>query len=100
MDRPTLSEALKNRDVVLRAFIDAHGRLSSIPTKLSKRLVVLDIIAQEFEIGELYTEAQVKEVLVRFHPDHAALRRHLVENEFMERRDGTYWRAGGTVDGL
>ena len=100
MDRPTLVEALKNRDVVLRAFIDANGQLASIPTKISKRLVVLDLIAQEFEVGEVYTEAQVKEILTRFHPDHAALRRYLVEEEFMERRDGLYWRAGGTVDGL
>lgn len=30
------------------------------------------------------------------HPDVAALRRHLVDEGFLERRDGFYWRAGGT----
>lgn len=45
MDRPSLAEALKHKDVVLRAFLDVNGRLSAIPTKLSKRLVVLDHIA-------------------------------------------------------
>lgn len=98
MDRPALTEALKNKDVVLRAFVDSHGRLSSIPTKLGKRLVVLDLIAQDFEIGRLYPEAQVNEILNRRHADHAALRRYLVDNEFLERRDGYYWRAGGTVE--
>ncbi|WP_235531297.1 DUF2087 domain-containing protein [Phycicoccus sp. Soil748] len=30
----------------------------------------------------------------------AALRRYLVEEGFMDRRDGRYWPAGGTVDGI
>lgn len=98
MDRPALSHALTNRDVVLRAFIGADGRLSSIPTKLTKRLVILDHIAQSFEPGLRYTEAEVNDVMHRFHPDHAALRRYLVENEFLERDGGLYWRSGGTTD--
>lgn len=97
MERPTLADALKNKDVVLRAFLGADGRLASIPTKLSKRLVVLDHIAQDFAIGERYSEAHVNTILRRYHDDHAALRRYLVENEFLERRDGVYWRSGGTV---
>lgn len=99
MNRPALSDALRNREAVLRAFVGADGRLSSIPTKLSKRLVVLDLVAQDFEIGHQYPEAEVNTKLRRWHDDHAALRRYLVENEFLERRDGLYWRAGGTVDG-
>lgn len=98
MDRPTLQEALKHRDAVLRAFFDADGRLCSIPTRLAKRLVVLDRIAQDFEIGRTYPEAYVNTILRRYHSDHAALRRYLVENEFLERRDGEYWRAGGSVE--
>lgn len=98
MDRPALTEALKNEEVVLRAFVGADGRLASIPTKLSKRLVVLNLIAQDFEIGRTYPEAEVSEILARRHPDFAALRRYLVENAFLERHDGMYWRAGGTTD--
>ncbi|HQF03029.1 MAG TPA: DUF2087 domain-containing protein [Phycicoccus sp.] len=100
MDRPALLDALRNRDAVMRAFLAPDGSLRDIPTKIGKRLVVLDHLAQSFEVGQLYPEAEVNEILHRFHPDHAALRRYLVEEEFMERRDGTYWRAGGTVDGL
>ena len=97
MDRPALTDALRHREVVLRAFVGADGRLSAIPTKLSKPHVVLDLIAQRFEIGVTYPESEVNAVLKRFHDDHAALRRYLVENEFLERRDGLYWRAGGTT---
>ncbi len=98
MDRPLLTDALQNRDAVLRAFLAADGSLVAIPTRLRKRLVVLDHLAQEFEIGEIYTEVEVNARLRAFHPDVAALRRYLVEHGFLDRRDGTYWRSGGTVD--
>lgn len=97
MDRPALTDALAHRDAILRAFIGADGRLSSIPTKLTKRLVILDHITQSFEPGIRYAEAEVNEVMHQFHPDHAALRRYLVENEFLERDAGVYWRSGGNV---
>lgn len=83
---------------VLRAFFDEDGSLRSIPTRHAKRLVVLDRVAQSFEPGERYQEAEVNLVLRRFHSDHAALRRYLVENGFLAREAGVYWRSGGTVD--
>ena len=76
----------------------ADGRLHTIPSKQSKLLVVLDHIAQSFEPGEKYTEREVNDVLTRFHPDFAALRRYLVENQFLTREDSIYWRSGGTFD--
>jgi hypothetical protein len=36
-------------------------------------------------------------VLRRFHPDVAALRRYLVDEGFLDREAGVYWRAGGRV---
>ena len=98
MDRPQLSEALRNREVVLSAFVGADGRLASIPTKLIKRLVVLDFVAQDFEPGTHYREAEVNAILARRHDDHAALRRYLVDEGFMDRRDGTYWRTDAVAD--
>lgn len=83
---------------VLRAFLAPDGSLHTIPTKHRKRLVVLDHIAQSFEPGRVYPEAEVDQILWRFHPDHAALRRYLVENDFLTREDGHYWRSGGTFE--
>ena len=37
-----------------------------------------------------------RRTLKAVHPDYAALRRYLVDEEFLHRRDGYYWRAGGT----
>lgn len=73
------------------------GRLVTMPTKRSKRLLVLDHVAQEFEPGRRYAEAEVDAVLTGFHDDHAALRRYLVEEGLMSREGGVYWRSGGTV---
>ncbi|MEO7058448.1 MAG: DUF2087 domain-containing protein [Lapillicoccus sp.] len=98
MDRPTLADALRNRESVLRAFVSPDGALTSMPTKIAKRLVVLDHIAQSFAIGERWDEREVNDRLRRFHPDVASLRRYLVEEGFLERRDGSYWRAGGTTE--
>jgi hypothetical protein len=83
---------------VLSNFLTDDGRLRTIPAKHSKLLVVLDHLAQQFEPGQKYAEPEVNEVLQRFHPDFAALRRYLVENDFMTREDAVYWRSGGTFD--
>ncbi len=78
-----------------QAFLD--GRLVHLPTKESKRLVVLDHIAQRFEPGERYTEKQVNASLSEIHADTATLRRDMVDFGFLDRADGEYWRSGGTV---
>jgi hypothetical protein len=82
---------------VLRHFLEG-GRLRSIPATKGKRRVVLDFLAGQFEPGRTYPEREVNRILARFHSDVAALRRYLVDEEFLERRAGSYWRAGGTFD--
>ena len=84
---------------VLRAFVK-DGRLTAIPSSYAKRLQILDRIVQDFEVGVRYSEPRVNDILQRWHPDHAALRRYLVDDGFLERQGGggSYWRCGGTVD--
>jgi hypothetical protein len=84
---------------VLRAFF-RDDRLVSIPASHAKRLVVLDVLAQDFEPGVRYSEKQVNLILGKRHADTAALRRYLVDDGFLEREGGggSYWRAGGTFE--
>lgn len=82
---------------VLRRFFRG-GRLTSIPSMRSKRLVVLDYLVQAFEPGRAYSERVVNETLSRYHSDVASLRRYLVDERLMERGGGYYWRCGGTFD--
>ena len=86
---------MTDRDRVLDTFM-RDGRITQIPRQRAKRRILLDLLAQEFEPGVRYSERDVNETLARFHPDTAALRRYLVDEEFMERDAGLYWRAGGT----
>lgn len=72
-------------------------RLTEIPSARGKRLVVLERLALEFEPGRRYTEPEVNDLLGRFNPDYASLRRHLVDEGLLDREVGVYWRSGGRV---
>lgn len=69
-----------------------------MPTKRAKRLLVLDHVAQAFEPGRTYREAEVDRILIGFHDDYPALRRYLVDEGFLTREENVYWRIGGTVE--
>lgn len=83
---------------VMRAFV-RDGRIVAFPTARSKMRQLLDLLSQDFEPGRRYTEKAVNEILGRWHPDVATLRRYLVDEGFLNREGGggRYWRAGGTV---
>lgn len=83
--------------LVLARFFE-RDRLREIPAARAKRLVVLERIVQEFEPGLRYDEREVDRRLQLFHPDHAALRRYLVDEGLMTRVHGSYWRSGGRFD--
>jgi hypothetical protein len=74
------------------------GRLIVMPRRRAARLAVLDLLASEFEPGNRYSEKTVNSVLSRYNPDVCTLRRYLVDEDFMARADGDYWRVGGTVE--
>lgn len=92
------------RAVLARFFVG--DRLEALPAQRSKRLVVLERLALEFEAGHRYPEPEVNALLGAFHPDHSSLRRALVDEGFLDREPGTtrdgwstvvYWRSGGRV---
>jgi biotin operon repressor len=74
-------------------FILPDGRLKEIPAQRRKLEVVLRYLARTFEPGVKYAEKQVNQILARFHPDTATLRRELVGYGFMKREAGgaAYW---------
>jgi hypothetical protein len=85
------------RAAVLAAFFDDGGRLLVMPARRGKRLVVLDQLAQRFEPGRRYRETDVNRLLRPAHDDVAMLRRYLVDEGFLTREEGVYWRSGGTA---
>jgi hypothetical protein len=90
-----------------RAVLDRYfsGRvLIEIPAQRAKRLVVLQRLALEFDVGRRYTEREVNEVLHPFNRDWSSLRRGLVDEGFLDREHADdqnwYWRSGGRVTEL
>lgn len=92
-----LGAASEDEEAVLRTFF-RNGRLTEIPAKVSKRRIVLERIALEFEPGVRYDENEVNVIVGRFLNDYASLRRYLVDEGLLSRERGVYWRTGGRVE--
>jgi hypothetical protein len=60
-------------------------RLKEIPA--SRKWLV-----NQFDIGVNYPERLVNDILKRYHPNCATLRRELVACQLMQRENGAYWR--------
>jgi hypothetical protein len=77
---------------VLDNFLASDGRLKEIPASRKKRWVVLRFLAEKFEAGRRYPEAELNEILQRHHQDSATLRREMIGYRMMARDHGIYWR--------
>ena len=81
---------------VLRTFFEGE-RLKQIPANRKQFLVIVKWLVNQFEEGVNYPERQVNEIIMRFHPDYATLRRAMIDHGFMERKSGIYWRLPATA---
>jgi hypothetical protein len=81
-------------DPQLRAFVRG-GAIAVMPSRVSRRRLLLREVAQAFEPGVRYSERDVSQFLAALYPDYAALRRYLVDAGLLDRADGEYWRSGG-----
>lgn len=77
---------------VLKAFVDADGKLSQMPASRKKRGAVLRWLMRDFAEGTRYSEKEVNEAIQRHHWDSATLRRELVGHAMLARKDRIYWR--------
>jgi len=68
-------------------------KIASIPRKPAVRLRLLQEIVGRLEPERVYPETELRDILVEFSPDHAALRRYLVEGGLISRdsAEGIYW---------
>lgn len=79
---------------ILATYVDADGRLTSIPATRSKRAVVLRHVAERLAAGRTYSEVELNEVLRTMHDDVATIRRELVAEKLVVRtRAGVYKRS-------
>jgi len=91
---PTLGDGIESEPWehdVLRHFFTGQ-RLKEIPVNHKRRQPVLKWLATRFDPAKRYPESQVNALLQNHHPDCAALRRYLVDDGYLRRERGIYWR--------
>lgn len=72
------------------AFFDTDGKLKNLPASKPKRELVLRHLAGKLEANRVYSEAEVNDFIIRFHPDACTIRRELVGHKLMVRQAGKY----------
>jgi len=73
-------------------FFRPDGSLITIPVKVTKKIAVLHRIAERLSPDVRYPEKALNEIIASFHPDTAAIRRHMIEYGILERDSGSvYW---------
>jgi hypothetical protein len=79
---------------LVSSYIQADGSLKMIPSQTKKIKIILEYIIDAFEFDTSYSEVEVNEILKKFNPDTAILRRYLVDYKYLDReKDGSrYWR--------
>jgi hypothetical protein len=78
---------------VLADFFTPEGKLKSFPAQFKKLMVILRYLAdKEFKPGVRYPEKEVNAALSHYHLDTASLRRYMVDNHFLGREKGEYWK--------
>ena len=79
------------REKVIKAFFE-YGRLRSIPVQRRKKLICYQVIAEKFEIGRVYSEKEVNEIISPIWEDYCTVRRDMIGEGIFNREGGKYVR--------
>ena len=77
------------RQKVIETFFE-YGRLKAIPAQRKKERICLEEIVKALEPGRIYAEAELNQVLLRFHEDYCTLRRDMISEGLLRRENGLY----------
>ncbi len=71
-------------DTIVNSYIK-DGRITVIPTKQKKKIVLLREILKQFDLNKEYSEKEVNEIIKAFNDDYSTLRRDLINYGFLHR---------------
>jgi biotin operon repressor len=103
LDKKTLPSLAEDLDLdaydrkVIKDFSLPDGTLKSFPAQKKKMDVILRYVVKDFETGKRFTEKQVNEILEKYHHDFATMRRGLIDEHLMARKNGEYWRVTDAI---
>jgi hypothetical protein len=94
--RPNLAALVKPSELseeerILRTWVK-DGRIIDIPAQEKKKQLLIRWVARQIDPERRWTEREFSEWLSQFNEDYAFLRRYLVDNHYMARENGIYWR--------
>ncbi len=94
--RPNLAALVKPSELteeerILRTWVK-DGRIVDIPAQEKKKQILIRWVARQIDPARRWTEREFSEWLSQFNEDYAFLRRYLVDNHYMARENGIYWR--------
>ena len=89
-DRFAITKEEKEK-VLERYFKD--GKLTALPSKEKRRIMILQHIIEDFEPNRKYTEKEINEIIKSKFYDYVTIRRYFIQYGFMDRAiDGSaYW---------
>jgi hypothetical protein len=76
---------------ILDTFV-VDGRISRLPAKWKKRMVILRWLVEKLDPDRRYPHAELNAFLARFHHDVATIRREFIVYGLMDRERDIYWR--------
>ncbi|HLQ40618.1 MAG TPA: DUF2087 domain-containing protein [Tetragenococcus sp.] len=84
----------KEKQKVLQTFLNAEGKLTTIPRKAKSKIILLQHISGLFSSEKTYSEKEVNQIIQTIYADFVTLRRYLIEYGFFARtNDGEkYWK--------
>lgn len=94
--RPNLAALVKPADLseedrILKTWVK-DGRIIDIPAQEKKKQILVRWVARQIDPARRWTEREFSDWLSQFNEDYAFLRRYLVDNGYMARDKGIYWR--------
>lgn len=83
----------ERQKIITAYFNEDQTKLNQFPSKLKRKIVILDRLIQCFEKNRTYSEKEINAILKPFYDDFVLIRRLLIERHYMERtNDGReYW---------
>lgn len=78
---------------VIKTYVDENGGLKSYPAREKKKIILLEEITKNFNVGKKYSEKEVNRVLKRIYQDYVTIRRALIQYGFLDRSKdcSEYW---------
>jgi excisionase family DNA binding protein len=68
------------------------GKIPHLPAQRKKRCYLLEYILRRFELGRVYSEKEVNEIIKEYHEDFCTVRREFIMSRMMTRSLGKYMR--------